>query len=276
MISTAEPIRLSYTKAALTAAALVACTAFISISVEVDDTDRAEEPILACHEPETGVGDIDGDGDPDPIGRYLYEEAMTRAGYSVIWHELTWGSCLAIVHAGTLDVVTDGFARDGFYQPNRHAVLRRANLIVLDESPIYTFHGWHQFAGKKVGRPHGYITTIEGDEAPVFVEMPDVNVLVSALADGKIDAIATALDGIDDLARSKGIKVRRVPRQFIYQAALWNPSNKNVADAVAEEMAKMVESGEVDRIYREQFGWERSDILSHVVNRYGKPIQNTK
>ncbi len=197
-------------------------------------------------------------GKPVGISIDILTEAAKRAGIDAGFQELPWKRCLADVLDGTLDVAIDGAPRDGYWHGESTHTSSYYVFFVAQSSPLTSFTGLPQFAGKSVSLIQGwwYPDALTNAKDIKLERLFGEKNQLQALALGRQDAAFGDLITMGVTARELAAAVRPLSpmleesRYFPH----FNTSRQASGQAIDKALAAMLADGAVDRIYQQHIG----------------------
>lgn len=198
----------------------------------------------------------------------ILREAAKQAGLVAVFTELPWNRCLKSVSDGEMDAVLDAAARDNFLQ-GPTSVTRYSNTFWVREGDDAVSFTLAVLRGRDLGLVDGYVyppsllSLIEKAGTGIEYSIDDAN-NIRKLAFGRVDAIIGDLVGTAVFAREHRFDVRPLHPShsvdLLYHS--FNMGRGHLHGRIDASLAKMLESGEIDRIYMKHVGFTFADIVT--------------
>ena len=196
----------------------------------------------------------------------IYDKAALLAGLKLKYTKQPWARCLREFTAGKYDAIADGDAgMANAISPNMRPILWIAMFWVHNNSTLKAFTGYSTFNGKVVGfgrdftYPNEFLSFKQfAGKAAVKNDLQGLKMLDRKRIDAYFGDYFNALYYKDKL----GLNIRYLLPAQISRLSLVFSLNKSQANKQFEAaIAKMLESGEIDDLYRKHLGVSYHGIL---------------
>jgi len=197
------------------------------------------------------------DGEPVGISIDILREAARRAGLTATFGHLPWKRCLQLVQEGKFDAVVDAAERDEFTQGPSSYVVYTDTIWVREDDPL-TAANPQALRGRTLGIVDGYHYGNGLTEDPRIVLEPAVNdeMNIRKLAFGRVDAIIADFTSTMAFALANQLRIRPLLPHISFDRLYpsFNKGRGKLQASINRAIAKMLEDGFVDRVYRKHIG----------------------
>jgi ABC-type amino acid transport substrate-binding protein len=194
----------------------------------------------------------------------MYREAARRAGYDAAFTELPWQRCVQDVQTGSEDFAMDGVPRDDLQYIDVSVCGSYYVFVVPEDSPIQTYQGPDQFAGKEVSIVTNWFLpdALAADRRIGWHPVPDQEAQLKSLAMGRQDAALNDLVTLMAYARRFNLPVRPLkPAIGVYKRYLLYAQRKTEeARSIEAALRQMIDDKTVDRIFHDQVNLTAADL----------------